>query len=637
MTDVGTASYLSHPTSIALLCVALIGFLSVEVQLLALNAIKAHARDNANSTVTASTETLVAKLNAMAANSSLAYATEFNRALATYEARINDELFGTWINHTAVVLDSTLVTFYDEVETVLSAAFGNTVLFNPINTFIYCILGSKIADLEAGLTWVSQHAQITLPLLPSDVLTLNNASMNELVAPVTAAAVGSGSGGTSDGEDHGLVGNLISHFESALVAERTFYAVVLGVWVGVALIGVAVVLWHSGGRDRFLAWKDRRRALQPRQSAEQGGRGRASRLWPWQQGPGGSHPIYDQQTEKDPRLEGAGTADSFFHYPPGSTGDAQPGIARAGTFGLTLSMLAAPGQAFLRLAGRTPSRATVPSDSVEYLDEKIRRPSPTLRGPPSRHQPLSADSADGEGQGAPIWVDRWYRVLDSARSALPFRGQRLGAALHRGASQRTARSFGGDRADRGELTASLLPQSGWPGSGSPERDSGAGRWGCVDPQLAGRALDGQRNGHESEGLGMQGRYPSLGAAESKQQQVKAGHSGFPRPLSRAPTLPEGERIRARGEQIGFYDRDEMPPLPAKDYMRDPFVLEGEDDDIGSEHFDRDPHADPGLNAKTRTQTNDEAFSRAQSHLEIDSFQTSREEMQRWRGADPFAG
>jgi hypothetical protein len=109
-------SYLAHPTCLALLFIALLGFLSIQFQLLALNAIKDHARDNANAIVAQSSNDLTAKLNNMALASSQQYATDFNLAIDRYEDRINNELFGNWLNTTAVTLNSTLEEFYDGIQ-----------------------------------------------------------------------------------------------------------------------------------------------------------------------------------------------------------------------------------------------------------------------------------------------------------------------------------------------------------------------------------------------------------------------------------------------------------------------------------------------------------------------------------------
>ena len=109
-------AYLSHPTCLALLFIAALGFLSLQFQMLALDAIKSHARVNANATVTASANSLAGKLNAMAMSSSREYADDFNKAIAAYQDRIDNELFGSWLNTTAVTLNSTLVEFYGGVE-----------------------------------------------------------------------------------------------------------------------------------------------------------------------------------------------------------------------------------------------------------------------------------------------------------------------------------------------------------------------------------------------------------------------------------------------------------------------------------------------------------------------------------------
>lgn len=52
----------------------------------------------------------------MAAGSSAEYARDFNSAIDRYQKRIDEELFGNWLNTTAVSLNATMVDFYDEIE-----------------------------------------------------------------------------------------------------------------------------------------------------------------------------------------------------------------------------------------------------------------------------------------------------------------------------------------------------------------------------------------------------------------------------------------------------------------------------------------------------------------------------------------
>lgn len=545
-------SYLAHPTCLALLLIASLGFLSLQFQMIALDAIKDHARKNANSTVTATTNSLTSKLNALAANSSLQYANEFNAAVNAYEQRINDELFGTWINSTAVTLNSTLVEFYDKVEDLLDAAFGNSTLGSVINTFVYCILGSKITNLEEGLTWVSQHAQVTLPTLSTDVLMLSNSSMNELVSPVVAAAVGSnGSGGSSsnssaDSSDQdGAIGSLIAHFESALRYERNFYAILLGVWLGFALIGIIVVIWHSGGKERYQRW----RGIEVVEDVSQS-------KWRWT----GGHPISDQYNEEK---QFRGTTPPMPMPVPTITetdadGQARPANTRQSTLGLgSIHSLAAPGQAFLRLTGwRSSSAAGDDTARLQYgsSEKYTAAPAAAARARGDREEVDSRAETP-----PPFWVNKFYKAVETARSAFPTRGMRLGAALRRNASQRTENSFGASR-----MASAQTPRDDWPsqqehaprGRSPFDDETGEdGRWSMMDPQTIGRALDGS---DLSSGYGSDVRYPADARPAQQLHPPPAAHAqAYPRPMSRAPT-PRGGRAIQRSFAL-----DQPPPLPLK--------------------------------------------------------------------------
>ncbi|KAK4685364.1 hypothetical protein P7C73_g4789, partial [Tremellales sp. Uapishka_1] len=466
-------AYLSHPTCLALLLISLLGLLSLEFQLVALNAIKDHAHATANSTVTASTDDLTAKLNAAAMNSSLAYAEEFNQALAGYQQRIDNELFGPWLNTTAVVLNQTLVEFYAGVEDALNATFGSTILYQPINTFIYCILGAKITNLEIGLTWISQHAQLTLPSMPNNTLLLSNATMNEMIAPITAAAVGSGSG------DGGVVGELIQHFESALVFERNFYAILLGVWLGFALVGLLIMMWHSGGRERYQSWRGTRPATDNNGSATDGKKGF---FWRWKEAP--PHPIYESYTEKQaavPRIVEP-NANSFLDYQRGGNPPVRPVTARKATFGSTLSALAAPGQAFLRMGSS--------SKVTEGLIEKPGHTSETY----------NAGNDDDPPTPPPFWVNKFYGAFDNVKNLMPKNG-----GLRRNASTRTENSFGAS-----QMPSAITPREDW--QGRPDQ------WDMITPP--------QTNATDS-------RYPVLSRNYDPNPPTDRI---YPRPMSRAPTL-----------------------------------------------------------------------------------------------------
>ncbi|AAW44262.2 plasma membrane fusion-related protein, putative [Cryptococcus deneoformans JEC21] len=549
-------SYLAHPTCLALLFISLFGFLSIQFQLVALNALKAHAQSSANSTVTASTNSLVTKLNAAALNSSQEYADSYNEAIAGYQDRINNELFGSWVNTTAVTLNSTLVEFYDEVEKALNASFGGTILYNPINTFMYCILGSKITNLEKGLTWISEHAFVDLPTFPSDILLLSNDSMNEIATPIAAAAVGSGDGGD---DDDGVVGTLISHFESALKVERTFYGIMLGVWLALFLIGLAVVIWNSGGREKFMALRG-----VPSSSSPPGYGPPESKHPRWKAWLTNNHPIYDSYAEKQFRgttptncLESYTHADvpnvnngnddhekSFFKmrdsHAAGPFGSHATSAVRS-----TIASLAAPGQSFLKLSGRKLTDTTTPYDDKVPLapvqtSEKYSRDHANSPFP----RPSSESSESSAAQ--PFWVDKFYGAFEGVKSFFPTRSQRLGAALARKASQRTEGSFGAS-----QVPTARTPGHDWIGGHQclPEKKAEP-EWSMVDPRMLGRALEDDK-----------GRYPRVLPPSEMAAANYNPHPVYPRPMSRASTLGEGMVIPSTTSHPDPFQ--DMPPLPPK--------------------------------------------------------------------------
>lgn len=117
-------SYLGHPTCLALLFMSVVGLIALECQIAALHVIKDHAERSANATIMSSANDFSAKLNALSSQASAEYATDMNNAITSLQHRINDELFGTWINSTAVTLNSTLVEFYAEVQSGRSVSQG---------------------------------------------------------------------------------------------------------------------------------------------------------------------------------------------------------------------------------------------------------------------------------------------------------------------------------------------------------------------------------------------------------------------------------------------------------------------------------------------------------------------------------
>ncbi|WVO15350.1 hypothetical protein L204_103006 [Cryptococcus depauperatus] len=508
-------SYLAHPTCLALFFIALLGFLSIHFQLLALNRIKSHTQANANATITASAASLATKLNAVALNSSQEYANSYNMAIAKYEKKINEQLFGHWINTTAVTLNSTLVEFYNEVEKVVSATFGGTILFNPFNTFMYCILGSKINNLEKGLTWISEHASVTLPTLPSDILLLSKNSMNEITTPIVAAAVGTDS---SNGNDGGAVGTLINHFESALKVERTFYGVMLCAWLVLLIIGLAVVIWNSGNNEQMMHWRDILFAKFINTSEREN-----RQKWKvWSEKSWATKTAKNAHSYEDDPFNNyvSNIRNKEEHYlrVRDSQSDILHSPSSIKTFQGTSASLVAPDRNCFKTSGN--SRIATPvsddDDNRPFAMEQSSETHTLHNGNPPLSRCSDIRDIGQTNSPIPFWVDRFYGAYEGVKSFFPSRGQLHGAAVRRKASQSSETSFGASR-----VPTARSPGADWANYPPFGQSKNSRSWVVSDPNNIGRAIGGDDE------------------QDAKITDEQKPHQVYPRCLSRASTLCEG--------------------------------------------------------------------------------------------------
>lgn len=180
---------------------------------------------------------MTSKLNGQLAARGAAYASGMNADIAKVQKVLDDEVFGEWVNTTTVVLNSTLVEFYDLVEHTVESALGSTIIWPSVNTFLFCILGSKVEALSHALTFIHDHAHFTLPVVPNDIFAIANDTTSMLVRPIAAAAVGGGSDG-----DEGVVQRLIDAYVRSLRRAMVMHWIFVGLWGAVLVGGVVTIV-----------------------------------------------------------------------------------------------------------------------------------------------------------------------------------------------------------------------------------------------------------------------------------------------------------------------------------------------------------------------------------------------------------
>ncbi|KAG1751401.1 uncharacterized protein EDB91DRAFT_1105303 [Suillus paluster] len=244
--------YIFHAPALACFLIGFFGLLSVQVQLLAVGPLEAKYTAQAAASVQDLSSTIFTQVNSSMYNQSSSYAGTINARVETMQSSVNNGLFG-WVNGTTTTLNTTLNNFYTDVQNIVSSVFNGTVLETPAQDFVRCIIGSKVTALEEALTFLNENLNVDLPTVNETVLVLSSSDVNEITQPIATAAIG---GGQSDSS--GLIGRLVSTYVDSLKQERIMFALFLGLWALVVLMGLAVVFWHSYARNWVEAYKKRK-------------------------------------------------------------------------------------------------------------------------------------------------------------------------------------------------------------------------------------------------------------------------------------------------------------------------------------------------------------------------------------------
>jgi hypothetical protein len=181
-------------------------------------------------------------------NASAEWANDANSAITSFDTELNTNVFG-WVNTSTHAVNETLNAFVDKTQNVLNETFGGTLLYEPIEDVFFCLVGLKVAGIQKGLTWVSDHAHIDFPLLPNDTFSRGAAaSINGTSDPSDSFLADAGD--ETSNKITEVVVSVINKLEDALRTETLIATVILLLWVLIALIGFSRALILCWGRDR---------------------------------------------------------------------------------------------------------------------------------------------------------------------------------------------------------------------------------------------------------------------------------------------------------------------------------------------------------------------------------------------------
>ncbi|KAH7913245.1 hypothetical protein BJ138DRAFT_1146466 [Hygrophoropsis aurantiaca] len=254
--------YIFHAPALACFLIGFFGLLSVQVQLIAISPLEAKYTAQAAASVQDLSTTIATQMNSSMYNQSSTYANCINTRVENVQSTINNGLFG-WVNGTTTTLNDTLNNFYTDIQNVVTTLFNGTILETPAQDFIKCLIGSKVDALEEALTFLNENLNVDLPRVNESVLVLSPTDVNEITQPIATAAIGGGQDNSS-----GLIGRLVATYVDSLYQERLMFAIFMGLWGVVVLMGLGIVFYHSYGKGWIDSYKRRKWQREQRDGVE---------------------------------------------------------------------------------------------------------------------------------------------------------------------------------------------------------------------------------------------------------------------------------------------------------------------------------------------------------------------------------
>ena len=184
-------------------------------------------------------------------NTSSSWANGTNSAILKVNNDINHDVFG-WVNTTTGAVNETLNAFVDQTTQVLNKTFGGTILYDPILEVFNCLIGLKIAGIEKGLTWVSDHARVDFLLVSNDTFSLGAAASIADTSPGKGASESflANPGGEATDKITHAVAKVTRHIANNIRTEAIISTGLLLVWLTIVLLAIARAVWLALRSDK---------------------------------------------------------------------------------------------------------------------------------------------------------------------------------------------------------------------------------------------------------------------------------------------------------------------------------------------------------------------------------------------------
>jgi hypothetical protein len=240
-------AYTTSPPMLFVLTLGVAGLLSCAMQWLLVRRIHAAAPR-----LTSQVADFAGDVMRSLQNSSASWSNGVNQAIQEMDKQLNRDVFNA-VNTTTTSINSTLDAFVQKTSTTLDTAFGGTILHEPMEEVINCLIGLKIASFQKGLTWVNEHARISFPPLRNDTFTrgaLAQLGDSHSAAELLATAKDKASDGVTE-----ALNRVVNRLVHAIHSELLISGIVVGCWLliiagGAIYISVALATEHRNNKNR---------------------------------------------------------------------------------------------------------------------------------------------------------------------------------------------------------------------------------------------------------------------------------------------------------------------------------------------------------------------------------------------------
>jgi len=255
--------YMLSSRAIILLAIAISGILAVVLQFILLSILTKSISKN-KSPFNEITDEITSKID----DSIMNWTDSTNDYLQNKQDSINDDVF-SWVKIATDSVNDTISSFVDDMNDAIGDVFNGTILYSPVKTIVGCVIENKLIKIERGLSWIHDHAEITLPRVDDDYITQawgnDTSSDNE-----TGGVMGKASEMMSRTENlmTKMLKTVIEQYKKSLKLELYISLALLVIWGFQLAVGLLILYFNR----YFDGWNNQNEKPQisyPRQLTEQ--------------------------------------------------------------------------------------------------------------------------------------------------------------------------------------------------------------------------------------------------------------------------------------------------------------------------------------------------------------------------------